>query len=63
MWRDWQFTPAKISQLKYYDTANQLLFDCLNFSSSVSSVVKQGIDETLLLPIAEIEKQKREKLE
>jgi hypothetical protein len=63
MWRDWQFTPAQISQLKYYDTANQLLFDCLNFSSSVSSVVKQGIDETLLLPIAEIEKYKREKLE
>lgn len=61
MWQEWQFTPIEISKLKDYDTANKLLFDCLNSSSSVSSLVKQEIDEALLLPIAEIEKRKCEK--
>jgi hypothetical protein len=61
MWHDWQFTPIEISKLKDYDTANKLLFDCLNSSFSVSSLVKQEIDEALLLPIAEIEKRQREK--
>jgi len=61
MWHDWQFTPIEISKLKDYDTANKLLFDSLNSSSSVSSLVKQEIDEALLLPIAEIEKRQREK--
>ncbi|MEQ8469482.1 NACHT C-terminal helical domain 2-containing protein [Coleofasciculus sp. E1-EBD-02] len=63
MWRDWQFNPVQISKLKDYDTANQLLFDCLNYSSSVSSLVKRTIHETLLLPIAEIEKRKQENVD
>ena len=63
MWHNWQFTSNQISQLKDYDTANRLLFDCLKSSSSVSNVVKQEIDEAFLLPIAEIEKRKREKSE
>jgi hypothetical protein len=36
--------------------ANQLLVDCLNSDCYVSREVRQEIEDTLLLPIAEIEK-------
>jgi DNA-binding Xre family transcriptional regulator len=46
-----------------YHILNWLLLDCLNSSCSVTSNVRQQIEDTLLLPIAEIEKRKREKAE
>jgi hypothetical protein len=53
---DWQFTiPQKELLQQYYDT-NKLLVDCLNSACSVSDGVKAEIEETLLLPITEIEK-------
>lgn len=57
---NWQFTDVQKQQIKQYHDANQLLMDCLK-DSKVSLEVKREIEETLLLPIAEIEKRKREK--
>ncbi|MEG4233443.1 NACHT domain-containing NTPase [Microcoleus sp. Pol11C3] len=53
---DWQFSEQqKLLLRKYYD-ANILLVDCLNSASNVSPAVRQKIEETLLLPIANIQK-------
>lgn len=51
---DWQFNPQQIEALKRYYDANQLLIDCLNQSYYVSSEVRQEIQDTLLLPLAEV---------
>jgi hypothetical protein len=40
--------------MQYYD-ANELLVACLNSGCLVSNRVREEIEETLLLPIAEIE--------
>lgn len=40
---------------RYYD-ANKLLVDCLNSACTVSKTVRQEIENTLFLPLAEIEK-------
>lgn len=56
----WQ--PSKMQKEtlhKYYD-ANKLLIDCLNSTCKFSDTVRQEIESTLLLPISEIEKRKRE---
>ena len=45
---------------KYY-YGNKLLIDCLNSCCEVNEKVRKTIEETLFLPIAEIEKRKREK--
>lgn len=47
--------------LEWYCDANELLLDCLNSDCRVSQEVKEEIKETLILPIAEIEKRKAEK--
>ena len=52
---DWQFSEHQKELLKEYYDANKLLVDCLN-SSNVTPKVRNEIEETLLLPIAEIEK-------
>ncbi|MEG4199646.1 NACHT domain-containing NTPase [Microcoleus sp. Pol12A5] len=53
---DWEFSEQQKSLLsKYYD-ANKLLVDCLNSGCNVSPAVRQEIEETLLLPIANIKK-------
>ena len=54
--QDWQFSEHQKELLKQYYEANKLLVDCLNSSCNVSAVVREEIEETLLLPIAEIEK-------
>jgi hypothetical protein len=41
--------------LRLYHQANSLLVECLGSNYMVSSEVKQKLEETLLLPIAEIE--------
>ncbi|MGK7901771.1 MAG: NACHT domain-containing NTPase [Hormoscilla sp.] len=53
---DWQgqFTPAERQLLKSYYNANALLARCLNGNSVVSPHVRQEIEDTLLLPDAEI---------
>jgi predicted NACHT family NTPase len=53
---DWQFSDAQIKRLQQYYDANQLLVDCLNSGCNVSPEVKNEIEQTLLLPMTEIEK-------
>jgi predicted NACHT family NTPase len=52
---DWQFSEQQKEALKQYYDANKLLVDCLNSASNVTPEVRSHIEETLLLPIAEIE--------
>jgi predicted NACHT family NTPase len=56
---DWQFSDEQKKLLQQYYGANKLLVDCLNSDCYVSREVRQEIEETLLLPIAEIEKRKQ----
>ncbi len=56
--RNWQFSEEQRGQLQQYYATNKLLVDCLNSDCYVSRDVRQEIEETLLLPIAEIEKRK-----
>ncbi len=55
---DWQFSDEQKNLLKQYYDANKLLVDCLNSDCYVSREVRSQIEETLLLPIAEIENRK-----
>ncbi len=55
---DWQFSDEQKNLLKQYYDANKLLVDCLNSDCYVSREVRYEIEETLLLPIAEIENRK-----
>jgi predicted NACHT family NTPase len=56
---DWQFSDEQKQLLQQYYDANKLLVDCLNTDCYVSREVRQEIEETLLLPIAEIEKRQQ----
>lgn len=56
---DWQFSEEQKERLKQYYDANKLLVDCLNSDCYVSREVRQEIEETLLLPIAEIKKRQQ----
>ncbi len=55
---DWQFNNEQKQLLQQYYDANKLLVDCLNSDCYVSRDVRQEIEETLLLPIAEIKKRR-----
>ncbi|BAY67170.1 NACHT domain family protein (plasmid) [Calothrix brevissima NIES-22] len=48
---DLQFSNHQLSLLQQYYDANLLLVNCLNSECSVSSQVKQELEDTLLLPI------------
>ncbi len=50
---DWKFTERQRYLVQQYYNANKLLVDCLN---KASEKVRSHIEDTLLLPIAEIEK-------
>ncbi|NJN87545.1 MAG: NACHT domain-containing NTPase [Leptolyngbyaceae cyanobacterium SL_7_1] len=50
---DWQFNDEQKQLLRQYYDANKLLVDCLNSDCSVSPDVRQEIEATLLLPMAE----------
>jgi predicted NACHT family NTPase len=52
---NWQFNEQQKELLQQYYDANKLLVDCLNSASFVTPVVRQEIEETLLLAIADIE--------
>ncbi len=51
---NWQFSVQQRKALKQYYTANRLLVDCLNSYCYVTRTVREEIEETLLLPVAEI---------
>jgi predicted NACHT family NTPase len=53
---DWQLSEQQKKLLsQYYDT-NKLLVDCMKSAANLTPAVREEIEETLLLPIAEIEK-------
>ena len=60
---DWQFSEEQKELLQQYYDASKLLVDCINSNCVVSYEVRGKIEDMLLLPIAEIEKRKCEKLE
>jgi hypothetical protein len=60
--QNWQFSEQQRKQLQQYYKANQLLVLCLNRSCNVTPAVQEEIEETLFLPIAEIEKRLTEML-
>lgn len=51
---NWQFSAQQRKALKQYYNANQLLVNCLNSNFYVTCKVREEIEATLLLPIAEI---------
>lgn len=55
---NWSFTPTQCKLLQQYLEANLLLINCLNSSCSVTRSVREEIEDTLLLPISEIERRK-----
>ncbi|MCL1465588.1 NACHT domain-containing protein [Argonema galeatum] len=58
--RDWQLNEQQKGLLKQYYDANRLLVECLNSGCEVTPEVRHEIEDTLLLPIAEIERRKSE---
>jgi predicted NACHT family NTPase len=54
---NWELDDSQKQLLRSYYYANQLLVDCLNSNSRINAEVRQEIEDTLLLPIAETEKQ------
>ncbi|NJN49469.1 MAG: signal transduction protein, partial [Alkalinema sp. RL_2_19] len=58
---DWQFTDTQKQLLQQYYEANLLLVECLQSDCYVSRSVRQEIEDTLLLPMAEIEQYKAAK--
>jgi predicted NACHT family NTPase len=57
---DWQFSNEQKELLQQYYDANQLLVDCLNSDCYVNREVRQQIEDTLLLPIAEIKQRQQQ---
>ncbi|MHC5858035.1 NACHT domain-containing protein [Nostoc sp.] len=53
---DWQFNEQQKELLQQYYDVNKLLVDCLNSAADVTARVREEIEETLLLAIADIEK-------
>ncbi|WP_244329285.1 NACHT domain-containing NTPase [Tolypothrix sp. PCC 7910] len=51
---DWQLSDRQINLLCQYCDGNNLLIDCLNSDCYVSQKVRQNIEETLLLPVANL---------
>jgi predicted NACHT family NTPase len=55
---NWQFSKKQEQLFQQYYEANKLLVNCLNSDCYISQEVRQEIEDTFLLPIAEIEKRK-----
>jgi predicted NACHT family NTPase len=60
---DWQLSEKQKEILLQYDNSNGLILNCLNSFCLVSNDLRKEIENTLLRPIAEIEKYKRDKSE
>ncbi|NJL21044.1 MAG: hypothetical protein HC895_09850 [Leptolyngbyaceae cyanobacterium SM1_3_5] len=56
---NWEFSDAQKKLLQQYYDANLLLVNCLSSECDVSLAVREEIEETLLLPIAEIKKRQQ----
>jgi predicted NACHT family NTPase len=57
---EWQFSLGQKDLLKQYYCANKILIECLNQNPGISPKIRQEIEDTLLLPIAEIEKRQKD---
>jgi predicted NACHT family NTPase len=57
---DWNFNGDQKKMLRRYYDSNLLLMNCINQDCYVSRDVRQEIEDTLLLPSAEIEKRKQQ---
>ncbi|MBH8576778.1 NACHT domain-containing NTPase [Nostocaceae cyanobacterium CENA369] len=57
---EWNFSDEQKDLIKQYYDANRFLVDCLNSDCYVSREVRQQIEDTLLLPIAEIQKRQQQ---
>jgi hypothetical protein len=55
---DWEFEDEQERYLQDYYYANKLLIDCIDNTSGVTPEVQHEIEETLLLPLTEIENRK-----
>ncbi len=53
---NWEFSETQKQLLRSHCHANQLLIDCLNSNIHISAKTRREIEDTLLLPIAEVEK-------
>jgi predicted NACHT family NTPase len=53
---DWQFNQQQIELLQQYYNANKFLINCLKSSANVNLAIRQEIEDTLLLAIAQIKK-------
>ncbi|MFN6471456.1 MAG: NACHT C-terminal helical domain 2-containing protein [Nostoc sp. SerVER01] len=60
IFHNWQFSKHQQEVLDQYYEANLLLVDCLNSDCYVSRQVRQQIEDTLLLPIAEIKQRQQQ---
>jgi predicted NACHT family NTPase len=56
---DWQLSTQPSEAIQQYYNANKLLVECLNCNCKVTLAVRQEIEDTLLLSIAEIEKRNK----
>ncbi len=63
IYQKWQLSDQQQHLLWNYYDANKLIVDGLSNACHVSSQVRKEIEDTLLLPLAEIEKRKSEKAE
>ncbi len=54
----WQFSSQQQEVLSQYYDANSMLVDCLNSYCYVTRAVREEIEETLFLPITEIQQRK-----
>ncbi|MEI1376321.1 NACHT domain-containing NTPase [Nostoc sp. UHCC 0926] len=57
---EWQFSVQQKKLFEQYYYANQLLISCLHSDCYVSREVRQQIEDTLLLPIAEIKQHQQQ---
>ncbi len=53
---NWHFSNTQKEKMQQYYDANQFLVDCLNSDCYVTKATRQYIEDTLLLPLSEIEK-------
>ena len=51
---DWQLDEKQREKLRQYCYANQLLLDCLKSDCYITRSLRSQIEETLLLPVAEL---------
>ena len=61
--KEHQFSIYNSEMIRRYYQANKILIDCIENSCLDNEMIRKKIEGTLLLPLAEIEKRKRENIE